>query len=139
MWRELVLKFGLDREPEFGAPASFDSILEVEKGLNVALPAELKELLMECNGVSGKYGPEFVWPAERILKGNLEFRTFPDFPNIYMPFNCLLFFGDDGGGDQYAYRILNGVVRSNGIFEWVHETDSRTRVAWDLQDYLESD
>jgi hypothetical protein len=138
MWRELVLRHSGDWEIEFGAPAPASSILEAETGLAIALPDELKELLSECNGISGRYGPAIVWTAERILKDNTEFRTFPDFPDLYMPFNCLLFFGDDGGGDQYGYRILNGAITSHsGIFEWVHENDGRNRVAWDLTDYLE--
>src|SRR5262249_6496660 len=119
------------------APASAASIGEAEEGLGIALPAELKELLSECNGISGRYGPELVWSAERLLKANIEFRTFPDFRELYMPFDCLLFFGDNGGGDQFAYRILDRVIRYEEIYRWEHESDSRVWEAGSLQSFFQ--
>ena len=54
-----------------------------------------------------------------------------------MPFDPLLFFGDAGNGDQFAYAIHEAQVRRNDIFAWDHETDSRTWVAPSLERYLE--
>jgi hypothetical protein len=41
----------------------------------------------------------------------------------------LLFFGDHGGGDQFAFAGDRVVV-------WEHETDARREVADGLRDYL---
>jgi hypothetical protein len=54
-----------------------------------------------------------------------------------MPFDALLFFGDAGNGDQFAYGILDGEVRMPDIFAWDHENDSRYWVAPDLRQFIE--
>ena len=109
-----------------------------EKALGVALPSELRELLLETNGVSAsEYGPLLVWNIERIEKDNLDFRSFADFRDLYMPFDNLLFFGDNGGGDQFGYAILNGVIRRPDIYRWNHENDAREHAAYSLARYFE--
>ena len=79
--------------------------------------------------MQGEYGLGLLWSAERIEADNLNFRTFPAFKELYMPFDALLFFGDAGNGDQFAYIVLRREVRRSDIFVWDHETDSRTWVA----------
>ena len=74
-----------------------------------------------------------VWSLEQIVQQNLYFRTAPDFAGLYMPFDPLLFFGDKGGGDQFAFVVT---PRRPDIFVWDHESDSRRWVANDLSDYL---
>lgn len=54
-----------------------------------------------------------------------------------MPFDSLLFFGDAGNGDQFAYAVCDGEIRRPDIFVWDHETDSRSRIARSLESYLE--
>ena len=135
MYRELITS--LNDECEFNLPATFFEILAVEEALGTKLPDELKALLKESNGVSGHYGTALVWSTERIISDNLEFRNTPDFADLYMPFDCLLFIGDYGNGDQFAYSILNAEIRRNDIFEWNHEDDSRTWAASNLKQYLE--
>jgi hypothetical protein len=44
-----------------------------------------------------------------------------------------LFFGDNGGGDQFAFVLRDD---RRDIFVWNHETDSRHWVAGHLEDYL---
>ena len=104
--------------------------------LNVALPDDLRSLLAQSDGVEGIYGLDLVWPSARILDDNTKFRTLPTFRDLYMPFEPLLFFGDAGNGDQFAYRICGGRVRP-GIFLWNHENDSRSWAAPSLERYFE--
>src|SRR5262249_3255374 len=118
-------------------PASIDDIQLLERALAVDLPSELRELLRETNGVSAVYGTGLVWPVDRIKHDNQYFRAEADFKELYMPFDHLLFFGDHGNGDQFAYAVLDGAVRWLNIFAWNHEDDSRTWVAPSLQRYLE--
>lgn len=92
---------------------------------------------METNGVTGEYKMDLVWSLDRIRKDNLLFRNYQDFKDLYMPFDCLLFFGDAGNGDQFAYSILNGKIQRNDIFVWNHENDSRTWAASNLKQYLD--
>lgn len=123
MWKELITR--LATGCEFSTPASEKSIHAAEKRLSIEFPEDLRALLLESDGVSTRYGLGLVWSVEDIVLNNVTFRTNADFPGLYMPFDHLLFFGDEGGGDQYAYRILAGGVRSDGVFQWRHESDSR--------------
>ncbi|WP_392958300.1 SMI1/KNR4 family protein [Streptomyces sp. LN245] len=111
-----------------------------ESGLAVAqerlgrrLPAELRALLLESDGVIGHTGTDTVWPLDRIVEQNLLFRSDESLARLYMPFDAFLFFGDNGGGDQFAF--VQRPERPD-IFVWEHESDSRRWVAGGLRDYL---
>jgi SMI1-KNR4 cell-wall len=127
MWRERIQ--ALTQKAEFAKPASVASIGDAEEKLGVQLPAELTEILRESDGIMGEYGLGLLWPIDRILTDNVNFRDSADFGSLYMPFDCLLFFSDAGNGDQFAYSILQTEVTRNDIFVWDHENDSRTWVA----------
>jgi hypothetical protein len=135
MWRELVA--GLSSQCGFSPPANSEQITRVEEILGVKLPAELQDLLKESNGIADEYGGRVVWSIERIIETNLLFRRYPDFTELYMPFDPLLFFADALDGDQFAYVITAGAIRSSNIFVWNHEDDSRTWLAPSLKRYLE--
>jgi len=108
-----------------------------EQALGILLPDDLKSLLAASNGVVGEYGVSLVWPVHRITTDNLQFRSNADFAELYMPFDSLLFFGDAGNGDQFAFPIQAGAVRRPDIFVWSHEEDSRTQIAPSLNKFLE--
>lgn len=40
----------------------------------------------------------------------MSMRNIVDFKDLYMFFDCLLFFVDGGNGDLFGYFILNGKV-----------------------------
>lgn len=134
MWRELVQRF----YPEhlFQAGTGEAAVSQAERRLGHPLPTDLRDLLGESNGVFGAYGLGLVWPISRIVEDNLAFRTNADFRELYMPFDSLLFFGDAGNGDQFAFRLVS-VLWDKDIYAWNHEDDSRTWVAPDLAQYLE--
>ena len=135
MWIEYVSKY-LEKA-NFNSPALYLNIISVEKDLKVKLPDELRELLIETNGIKDQFLSDLIWPLERIKNDNLMFRNFNDFKELYMPFDHLLFFSDSGTGDQFAYAILNGEIRRNDIFVWDHESDSRKWVASSMKQYIE--
>ena len=95
------------------------------------------QLLLESNGVLDEYQYGVIWPAEKIVGENRGYRTYPDFKLLYMPFDCLLFFGEEGNGDLYAYVVTEGAIRRPDVFLWEHETDSRQWYAARMQNYLE--
>ncbi len=74
-----------------------------------------------------------VWPIHQIVESNLLFWSDQRFAQLYMTFDAFLFFGDNGGGDQFAF--VQKPERPD-IFVWEHESDSRRWVANNLQDYL---
>ena len=54
-----------------------------------------------------------------------------------MPFDDLLFFADDGGGDQFAFAIhADGQIHKPDVFRWEHESDGRVWFATGLSDYV---
>jgi hypothetical protein len=134
MWKELIedLKAGC----RFVAPTDSGTIRQAEKRLLIKFPDDLCDLLLETNGIWEPSGAGLVWPIERIVADNIQFRSLPDFRELYMPFDHLLFFGDEGGGDQYAFRILAGAIRYNDVYEWIHENDTRQWFAGAMRDYL---
>src|ERR1700674_391202 len=103
-WREYIA--GISADAEFNPPASASEVAAAETVLKVKLPKELKELLRQCNGVSGPYGIAFIWSTAEIAKRNIEMRSYPGFEKLYMPFDPLLFFGDAGNGDLFFLLSL---------------------------------
>ncbi len=134
-WQTRIQKITSDCE--FAPPAPARELAIAERELGAPLPGELRSLLDETNGVVGQYGLGLIWPIERIRADNLAFRSNPDFRELYMPFDHLLFFADAGNGDQFAFAVLAGEVRKSDVFAWSHEDDSRTFVAPTLALYLE--
>lgn len=135
-WRATLAKLGA-RKP-LAAPAALTALAEAERALGLALPAELRSLLSECDGVRDRYATPVVWPAGEIAERNREFRTKPEFRSLYMPFDAMLFFGDAGNGDQFFYRVLDGEVRDPDVYVWDHETDGRIWRAARLEPFLVS-
>jgi hypothetical protein len=134
MWKSFIGHISPDYT--FNAPASENEILGLEEALNVKLSDELKSLLRESNGVDEQYGA-LIWSVNRIIEENVSLRSYPDFKDLYMPFDCLLFVADAGNGDLFGYSVLNGAIQKDDIFVWNHEDDSRTWVAPSLQTFIE--
>lgn len=135
MWRDFLRE--LSPEVTLAEPASAEAIARAEEALGVAFPPALRELLLETDGVAAEYGTDVLWPVERIVEDNLMFRSTPDFAELYMPFDALLFFGDAGDGDQFAFPVLAGEVRRPDVFVWDHENDSRSWAAGSLRAFYE--
>lgn len=130
MWHELLEEFETGPRRPPAAPAALRGI---ETTLGRPLPPTLRSLLLETDGIEGPYGEDVVWPAERIWNDNLTFRTRLEFRSLYRPFDPLLFFGDNGGGDQFAFARAPG---GGGVHVWDHETDERRLVAAGLASYV---
>ncbi|MFC9281052.1 SMI1/KNR4 family protein [Streptomyces collinus] len=131
MWKEAAAE--ALPEVEFRAPVDATALAEAERRLRRGLPAQLTALLMETDGMVGEYGTDVVWSLDRIVEQNLLFWSPDTFPGLYMPFDPLLFFGDNGGGDQFAFVLT---PERPDIFVWDHENDGRLWAARELEDYL---
>jgi SMI1-KNR4 cell-wall len=135
MWREFIQ--ALDPASTFFPGASMSQLTVLETAVGIALPDELKSLLRESNGVLGAYGLRLIWSEVEITQRNVKMRTDSNFLHSYMSFENLLFFADAGNGDQFALRIIQGVIGRPDIFVWNHEDDSRTWAAPSLKHYLD--
>lgn len=133
MWTELIGR--LYDDPVFAEQTSSEQIDHIEQRLGQQVPDELRELLMETDGVRTERGETLVWSTREIIEQNTVFRTYPDFAELYMSFDQLLFIGNNGGGDQFAY--VRVPMDRLDVVVWDHETDARTWVASSLADYLE--
>lgn len=123
-WKPLIKKAASDAE--FNEPASEQQLAAVEQALGVQLPQDLRELLLDSDGVRANYGAEVIWSSLEIQRQNKTYRSEMDFKELYMPFDHLLFFGEDGGGDLFAYAIqADGRIHNRDIFRWNHESDER--------------
>jgi hypothetical protein len=116
-------------------PTTEAVIAEAGRALGSALPNGLTSLLVETDGLADQYGFGLVWPVERLVERNLEMRAATDFADLYMPFDCLLFFGEIGNGDLVGFRILHGITPDE-VYVWDHELDSRIWIAPTLAAYL---
>jgi len=134
MWRELIGSAFTDAK--FYIPASDREIGHAEREVGIEFPAELRQLLMETNGASANFSAPLVWSVDEIIAQNRHVRSSADFARLYQPFTDLLFFGAEGNGDQFAYRVAEGRVSDTTIYEWDHETDARTQFAVGLADYV---
>jgi cell wall assembly regulator SMI1 len=133
MWKDLIRR--LYGDAVFAEPASDEQIDQIEQRLGQNVPRELRELLAETDGVQAEYGSGLVWSAQEIIERNSEFRENAEFAELYMSFGQLMFVGDNGGGDQFAY--VRVPADRNDVFAWDHETDARQWIAMSLADYLE--
>lgn len=131
MWRQSVQEVF----PDAGLrePVEASEIVEAERRLGRALPTDLKQLLLESNGVLGHSHVDTVWTIDQIVEQNLRSWSDETFAQLYMSFGALMFFGGNGGGDQFAF--VQKPQRPD-VFVWEHESDSRRWVANDLRDYL---
>ncbi|WP_342440928.1 SMI1/KNR4 family protein [Lysinibacillus sp. FSL K6-0057] len=136
MWKDYISS--VSKDYSFKPPASNAEIIQISEELNVKLPNKLFDLYNETNGVFDRFGCPLIWSTSQIVKDNLFFRNFSDYKDIYMPFDHLLFFSDNGCGDLYGYQILNGSIQTEDIYVWNHEDDSRTWVASSLEVFIKS-
>jgi cell wall assembly regulator SMI1 len=95
-WKKLIK--GCTRDAKFERPATETQLAAVEQALSIRLPDELREFLLEADGLTADYGSGVIWSAADIQKRNQEFRTLAGFRDLYMPFDHLLFSGTTAEG-----------------------------------------
>jgi hypothetical protein len=117
-WRDIVL--AVLPTAQVSAGAGEELLAAAEQRLGRRFPEDLAGLLRETDGVRGDDGLDAIWPVERIVRDNV-------------PAGDLLYFGDNGGGDRFAYRPGDP---SGAILVCDHETGERRPVATNLADYL---
>lgn len=135
MWKDMVTNKTNDYQ--FRSPATQSDLEQIREAFGIELPADLKSLLSETNGIFCEYGSALIWSASQIVRENKNIRNHEGFHDIYWSFDTLLFFSDAGNGDLFGFSIINGVIRKNDIYVWNHEDDSRKWVAPSLKKFIE--
>jgi hypothetical protein len=109
----------------------------IEETLQVELPSELKDFLLESNGFISPAGHELVWSAEKIREQNELVRTLIEYADAFMPFDHLLFFaGDEENTFGFAFGITKSEMVRGTIYLWESVDDSRGFAASNFEDYL---
>jgi hypothetical protein len=137
MWIEIIREAAADCE--FRSPASVSDLEAVEESLKQRLPASLRSLLEETDGVYSHDAYLYiVWSAREIGRRNRGMRDDTRLAESYMSFESLLFFADAGwDGILFAFPITaSGTVQDRNIMAWYPIADSRPVVAFLLKDYL---
>ncbi len=109
-WLEFIKSLTADFTPH--PPASLNEIKKAESYLGVSFPEKLKSLLLESNGVEGRYGFGLVWNVGRIQKDNLYFRQSPDFKNCIcrLILSCFLPTQATGTNLGFVYWIERSAI-----------------------------
>lgn len=114
MYLELVNEFRATRkygdEIRLRPPAGMAEISHAEQQTGIRFPQELRELLLEMDGDC-----DLLLALEDIITYN----AFPYSENY--PIGSLLFFGADGAGNLFAYKVEDGEAQSGAIYRWDHE------------------
>ncbi|MFC0213752.1 SMI1/KNR4 family protein [Paenibacillus chartarius] len=134
MWVEFFK--GVSEDCTFHNPASLNEIAKVEEQLSAVLPQQLKEILLETNGLKGCYDLGLIWSIDEIMNENMRYRD-DYFKEHYMPFDNLIFFADSGIGDLFCFPVLGKGACKDDVFVWNHENDSRQWVAPTISKYVE--
>jgi hypothetical protein len=114
--------------PDASGPGAVSDpqIVRVEKKLGRKLPDPLREIYRECGGILAHYATPLVMPLDDLVQRNEWLRSTDSIAELYMPFDHLLFFGEEGNGDLHAFPIkIDGGYGDQNIYEWDHENDSR--------------
>jgi hypothetical protein len=135
MWNEYIKNVSDDFE--LTQAATEEALAKAESTLGLILPAELRQLLRETNGVEQRNTYLlFILSIERIEKDNFEMRHNKAL-GFYMPFSNLLFFADAGNGDKFGFPVSQAGNIGKDVFAWNHENDSRTWCAPSLKTFIQ--
>jgi hypothetical protein len=120
-------------------PVDPDVLGDAEERLGMVLPEDLRSLLHESDGINGAGRGEPVWPVERIAEENVLLRSAGSTPAL--PDGAdddLLFFGDAGQGQLFAYELdAGGEVSESDVFLWQPGLGEAVWIASDLQSLLD--
>lgn len=125
---------------EFCSPVGEGTLSRMSAALRLTkIPTELEELYHQTNGVKllleGMYIGDLIWPVEKVLQTNREYRQSTTLSEIYSSHEPMLFFSDSGCGDLFGFSVGDGLGQPD-VFVWNHEEESRTWVAPDLKSFV---
>jgi SMI1/KNR4 family protein SUKH-1 len=149
MWQELIEDLtaheqpigDLEPGPDFFRGATPAQLDVVEREIGLQLPASLRELLGESNGIFVEFGQHLIWNTDELVMYNqppwvllvnaLDWHDFPDKQR-------LLFFGDAGvDGIRFGFPVTSENHVSEQVFAWYPIGKEQIHKASSLRDYVE--
>lgn len=152
-WRKLIIDVyerrpqqpGIASKPAFYPAASATNIADTEAALNAALPASLRSLLWETNGVmemmaidGGEWFESMwlLWAIPEMVEQNRFFRTATQVGNDKRDFHKLVFFANAGtDGILFAFPVEDGVCLPR-IDVWHPIRNTLDELTPSLEDFL---
>ena len=152
-WRDLITGIyesrpqqpGIAGKAEFYPGASAATIADAEAVLNAALPASLRSLLLESNGVMDMMAIDegdwfesmwLFWKIEEVVEQNRQYRAASEEEKYERDFSSLVFFADAGAdGIRFAFRVEDGVC-APWIVVWHPIMDELDELAPSLEAFL---
>jgi cell wall assembly regulator SMI1 len=153
-WRELITGMYEDRaqqpgigvRPEFCPAASAADIDDAEVRLNARLPACLRSLLLETNGVMDMMsidGGEWflsmwlLWSVQEIVEQNEFFRRAIDEGTYERDFRQMAFFAGAGSdGILFGFPVSEDGTYASRVVVWHPIMDELDELATSLKDFL---
>lgn len=144
MWRELIQSY--TQNGVLTGPASDSEIEWVEGTLEAKMPASLRALLRESDGLAvrlslpgeGDEVKSVVWSTDEMISQNLELRVNDPIHGKDKTYPYL-FFASETNGDPMAFVVENGQAKDAPIVVLSHDNrwEKRTRDT-DLRGYIEA-
>ena len=139
MWTAWLQGFDDSVAIRLADPVDELALARAEHQLGLTLPEDLRSLLAETDGIADASDVELVWAAERIAEENLGLRRDHETPAVPRGGGDLLFFGDTGTEDLFAYRITaDGSVSGPDVYLWNYQLATARWIASDLQALLDA-
>ncbi len=153
-WRELITDLyetraeetGIAGKPAFHPAASADAIAQAEARLDAQLPATLRSLLLETNGVmemiqvgDGDWIESMwlLWTVEEIVDRNASYREATDAGTYHRDFRTLVFFVDVGcDGMLFGFPVAEDRTCRPSVCVWRPIDDELDEVAPSLEEFL---
>ncbi len=153
-WRERIEEMYASREAQpgiasraqFREPASLQEMESLEETLRVRLPAELRTLLLETNGVlellqvdNGEWIENMwlIWPTTMIADDNLRWRQPSARDTWDRDFSRFLFFADAGSDGILFGHPVEGKDATASVSMWIPIGDEVTSIAPSLETFLD--
>jgi cell wall assembly regulator SMI1 len=153
-WLELIMSMykrrpqlpGIAGKPRFYPGASAANIADAEAALKAALPASIRSLLLETNGVMDMMaidGGEWfesmwlLWNIEEVIEQNRFHRAATEQGTYERDFRSLVFFAGAGtDGILFAFPVENGICAAR-VMVWHPVMDELDELAPSLEGFLQ--
>jgi cell wall assembly regulator SMI1 len=138
---------GIAGKPQFYPAALAGDIADAEARLNATLPASIRSLLLETNGVMDLMAIDggdwfdsmwLLWTVDDIVKRNVSWRAATAAGTYKRDFHQMVFFADAGtDGILFGFPVMEDYVCAPRVVVWHPIMDELGELAPSLEDFLQ--
>ena len=140
-----IKKWVPDYKLKFSPPATDEEIRQVEDKLKICLPEELLDLLSDSNGaVELMENPatnelmeigDIYWPTDAIMFFTLgQYKYLKEIHSKHK--TKYLFFADNGCGEHFGYKIIDGKCNDTTIYIYYPIEDKYAPLCTNLKEWI---